>query len=614
MPRPGTGDTGTILPFARPAPADPPALQGLQSDPDTLARAIAALQGALVAELHRAQNDAQSDPPDSPAPPAEEPITPIGAPRTRALPQPEETQPDEPPRDPLARRILALHFPRFPLERWLREAARRGEDIPDDLPFALAAEGPHGPVIQAANRAAEAAGVAPGARVVDMRALCPALRIAPADPGADAAALARLMLWARRWCPWTATEGAAGLMMDVTGATHLWGGEAALLAEIEGRLATIGLTARAALAPTQGAAWALARYGATREICGAEALAARMAPLPVRALRLTPETVLLLQRLGLKTVGDLAALPRISLARRFSRAALPENPLLRLDQMMGRLAEPVSPPEDPPRFLAEIRPPDPLPDPLPHMPALARALCDSLERAGFGARRLRLTLYRSDGEVSVIEAATARPSRDAPHLARLFEGRLEGVDPGFGFDLLTLDAPVAEALEAPQPRLDGRVPDTADLARLVDRVSARFGPRALRRPAPRASHLPERAEDWPAAMAALARTAPPSRPLPARGTRPLRLFEPPEEVEVLYAVPEGPPARFLWRRVTHRVTRFAGPERLAPEWWRARPGTRLRDYYRIEDQHGLRFWICREGVLNDGRGTLPRWFVQGIFP
>ncbi|WP_040615216.1 DUF6504 family protein [Oceanicola granulosus] len=508
----------------------------------------------------------------------------------------------------MARRITAIHLPRLSVERWLRILAARGEAPPDDLPAALAVEGTHGPVIHATTRAAEQAGIHAGARVVDMRALCPELLIEYADLEGDRMALQKLMLWARRWCPWTALDGSAGLVMDTTGSDHLWGGEAAMLRDIEEKLSLLGLSCDLATAPTHGAAWALARFGGVRQTCRPETLAAAMAPLPVRALRLEGETVLLLNRLGLKTVGALAAVPRVSLARRFARAGLTKNPLLRLDQMFGRTPEPVEAPEDPPRFAVEARLPEPVQDPGPHLPALAAELCAGLAAEGFGARRVALTVYRTDGEVSRVEVATARATRDAGHIARLFEGKLERLDPGYGFDLVTLAAAVAEESRQVQTRLDGGADDGAELARLVDRLTARFGAPAIRRPALHESHVPERREAWHAALGPR-----PRAPGPAPRPRPVRLLEPAEEIVVLYAVPEGPPARFAWRRQTLRVVRSAGPERIAPEWWRDRPGIRLRDYYRIEEQTGRRFWLFRDGVLGDGRGDEPRWFLHGIF-
>lgn len=505
------------------------------------------------------------------------------------------------------RRIVSIWLPQFPMERWQKAQERQGNAPPDDLPQALSVEGPHGPVIHDVNRAARMAGVARGARLADMRALCPALRVDYADTGGDRAALERLALWSRRWCPWTVVDGTAegyGLVLDTTGSDHLRGGEAALLAGIEAQLAQLGLSARLAVAPTWGAAWALARFGPVRAICHDTA---DLTPLPVAALRLEAETVLLLNRLGLRTIGALAGLPRLSLARRFSRAPLPENPLLRLDQMTGHLAEPVSAPDLPPVFRADARLAEPIFDPTHHLPGLCDALCAQLAAAGQGARRLCLTVYRTDGEVSRIEAATAAPSRDSGHLAFLFRDRLDRINPGFGFDLVSLETVAAEPLGTVQANLAGGVDEALELSRLVDRLTARFGAGALTRPALQASHIPERAERRAAPLA-----DPPGIPS-AMPDRPLRLLAPAEEVRVLYAVPEGPPAQFLWRRQTHRVTRYQGPERIAPEWWQDRPGTRLRDYFKVEDEAGGRFWLYRDGLHDDGRGGAPRWFLHGIF-
>lgn len=482
-------------------------------------------------------------------------------------------------------------------------AQRAQSAPPDDLSVALVTEGPHGPVIHATNHTARRAGIREGARVVDMRALCPDLRVDYGDVAGDSTTLRRLALWGQRWCPWVAVDGANGLVLDTTGSDHLFGGEAAMLVEMESRLSLLGLTAQPAMAPTWGAAWALARFGPVRAICHDPVDLAR---LPVAALRLQPETVLLLHRLGLKTIGDLSAVPRLSLARRFSRAPLAANPLLRLDQAMGRLAEPLAPASTPPVFRADARLAEPILDPTPHLPGLCNTLCTQLTHSGQGARRLSFSVYRTDGEVRQIELTTTAPSRDAAHLVRLFHDRLERIDPGFGIDLITLEARDVEPLVGPQYSLAGGAEEKLELSRLIDRLATRFGARTISRPVPRASHIPERAET----MAALLDPAPEPD---TRPDRPLRLLDHPEEVHVLYGVPEGPPAQFIWRRQTHRVTRYQGPERIAPEWWHDRPGTRLRDYFRVEDQTGRRFWLYREGLHEDGRGATPRWFLHGMF-
>lgn len=495
------------------------------------------------------------------------------------------------------------------MERWQKTQARTGNPLPDELPQALVAEGTHGPVIHAVNRHADLAGVKVGARVVDARALCPDLRVDPADCDGDSAALSRLSFWARRWCPWTVVDdqmadGSAtgyGLILDTTGSDHLWGGEAAMLADMESGLSALGLSARPALAPTWGAAWALARFGPVRAIC------ADLSSLPVAALRLDGETVLLLNRLGLRTVRHLTDLPRLSLARRFSRAVPAQNPLIRLDQMTGHLPEPVSPPAALPVFRVDARLAEPIIDPTHHLPELCATLCDQLEREGCGARHLRLTVYRTDGEVSRIDVTCTLPSREATHLAFLFRDRLERINPGFGFDLISLEALATETFGTRQTDLAGGIDTGLQLSHMVDRMAARFGRHALTQLWPAASHIPERAETRTLPLATLPAI------VPVRTERPQRLLEYPEEIRVLYAVPEGPPAQFRWRRRSYRVVRYQGPERIAPEWWQDKPGTRLRDYFKIEDEMGHRFWLYREGLHDDGRGGAPRWFLHGIF-
>ena len=511
------------------------------------------------------------------------------------------------------------------MERWYKVMTWQGDAPPDDLPVVLATEGPHGPVIHATNRAARLAGVQTGVRVVDMRALCPDLRVEYADMRGDQATLEKLVFWARRWCPWTAQDG-EGLLLDITGAQHLWGGEVAMLAEIEGQLSLAGYSARLAVAPTPGAAWALARYGVVRQVCHD---LADLRPLPMAALRLEGETLLLLHRLGLKTIGALADIPRLSLTRRFSRTTPAAHPLLRLAQAMGRLTEPLSCPGEPADFRSMVRLSEPIFDPTHFLPALVQELCNLLAARDKGCRRLRLTLYRTDGDWFSEGVATSTATRDTRHLCKLFEGKLEQIEPGFGFDLITLEALAVEPLVPAQVLLEGGEDATLALAQLIDRLSARFGARSIMRPAPQESHIPERAQTRgdvltaPPAITTPASVAPlriagqpavvPPRPNTPPPDRPIRLLDPAEEIRVLYAVPEGPPAQFVWRRQTHRVTRYEGPERVAPEWWHDRPGTRLRDYFKVEDEAGRRFWLYREGVHEDGRGGEPRWLLHGIF-
>jgi protein ImuB len=444
--------------------------------------------------------------------------------------------------------------------------------------------------------------------VVDVQAIHPDLHVEQADIEGDAALLGRLAIWARRWCPWTVAEG-DGIVMDVRGAAHLFGGEAQMLRDMHMRFAMQGLRARLALAPTRGAAQMLARFGVQGVICGEADVLEVVSPLPVEALRLPADTVRLLERLGLKTIGTLEGLPRVGLMRRFAGVAEAVNPLVLLDRALGRNADPLDAPADAQVWRAVVRMAEPVIDPVPWLEGLAEDLAGQLAVAEQGARRLRLTIYRVDGEWRFRDVSTASASRNAAHFVRLVTGKLDGIDPGFGFDLMTLEALRAEPLSLHQSCLDGGRDTGADVAALLDRLTAKLGPQRVTWAVWVQSHKPERVERRVPVLEGGGQ----EDALDALRERPLRLFEPPEEIVVLYAVPEGPPARFSWRRVTFLMTRFEGPERIAPEWWRDRRGTRLRDYYRVEVTDGRRFWLFRDGIVGDARGADPRWFVHGVF-
>ncbi|MEM9795869.1 MAG: DNA polymerase Y family protein [Pseudomonadota bacterium] len=530
-----------------------------------------------------------------------------------------------------ARRIACIWLPRFAMARWERDQARKErpdpapwdepqDEIGPDTPLALTYEGTHGPVIHATNAAAEAVGAAKGMRVVDARSLYPELRAIPADLSGDAAALERLSVWARRWCPWSATDGADGLVLDTTGSAHLWGGEAAMLADMEARLADLGQVAHVALAPTHGAAWALSRYGSEgQSICLPSDLGATLSPMPAASLRLDAETLTVLRRLGLKRIGHLAEIPRSALARRFRQESKAlATPLRRLDQALGRLPEPVVTPPPPRRFRVVKRLAEPVLDPRPYLDGMLSRLCADLAEAGQGLRALSLELYRTDGTAARFVEATARATRDLSHLRRLLERRFEALDARFGFDTLAVSADRVEGLLEAQTRLDDETDFDLALATLVDRLASRLGRDVVQVGELRESHLPERAEAWLPALDRADLLAPGG--LGGGGLvapwrkRPLRLLNPPERIKVMYAVPEGPPARFQWRKRPYRVTRHQGPERIAPEWWRVRAGTRLRDYYKVEVEEGARYWLFREGVVGDNRGGEPDWFLHGMFP
>jgi protein ImuB len=522
------------------------------------------------------------------------------------------------------KRIASLWLPRLAMERWQKASGTSGEQA-----VVLVVEAAHGQLIHAATDAALESGARLGGRLTDARALDPALQAAPADPAGDAALLGRLALWATRWSPMVEVDGDDGLRLDVTGVAHLFGGEKGLVRDIERRFDTLGLTVQVALASTAAAAWGLARYGA-----GSNDLAA----LPVAALRLPLHALHTLGRLGLKRIGDLTGIRRSSLARRFREA---DNPLDALDRMLGKRAEPLTaaPFDPPPRSLLRLK------EPVVHPEAASQALdllvpklVRELEGRKLGARQLALTGFRVDGSTGVVSVSTAIPSREPRHLHRLLAGAMEkggaALDPGFGFDGFALEASWWEPLGAAQDSLVEEPSGEQELARLVDRLSVKLGPDKVRRPVSRESHLPERANGWAEAInsSPLAEEGGPRRaagvrgigevasplphPSPARGEGlkgATRLLDRPEAIAVIYATPEGLPRRFVWRRSVHDITRAQGPERIAPEWWRERRTARLRDYYRVEDTAGRRFWIFREGLAGDGRGGPPGWFIHGLF-
>lgn len=527
----------------------------------------------------------------------------------------------------MKKRFLSVWLPRWPIERRFGRIAMReksGPPPPSGAPLVLSASLQNGQRITAANAAADRLGLHPGMPIADARAIHPPLIVEPADPQGDSAALKRLALWCRHYSPYTRVDAPDGVAIDITGCAHLFGGEAAMLKKIERRLKDFGLTARLAAAPTIGAAFAAARHAPERlTIITSETLHDHLAPLPAAALRLEAPVVAALARLGLKEIRDLLGKPRAPLVARFGRALVE-----RLDQAFGREEESFSPLSPPAFYRAEQRFIEPLmtiPEIERAVDHLARDLADALTRAGKGARKAALILFRVDGwsQTLTVQMSALALSRDAAHLARLICERLDAIrdHTGFGFEAAALGAFSVEKYDCRQDVLNAsgeRREDPDDLARLLDRLVNRFGAENVTRFSPQASYIPERSvrsatalrgagrHDWNAHMRAL------------QGGdhigRPVLLFVAPEPVTTLAEVPDGPPVRFEWRRVSHRIARADGPERIAPEWWRKSEGEsrQTRDYYRVEDEAGRRFWLYRDG-LHEREGDAPRWFIHGVF-
>ncbi len=549
------------------------------------------------------------------------------------------------------RRILSLWFPRLGAERLLRQ---RKAALP--LPFAVVGDRGPAQVLVSVNPEAEAAGLRLGQPLRDATAMCPALITAPQNLPAEAAFLRALRRWAGKFSPWVAEEAPDALVIDVTGCTHLFGGEAGLVQQMDMECADLGLTLRTGLADTRGAAWALARHGgqddagprrngdairqeahATRSRAadrrgGAwDAVSARLrhdapsgviapaghtrqmlAGLPLAALRIEAPAIEALARLGLRRVDDIAGLPRAALARRFGA-----DVLRRLDQAFGVEPEPVNPAANPPHFAVRISFPDPIGligDVTAGLDRLLPPLCEKLRLAGRGARRVRLEAQRVDGRVETVEVGLARAAHDPERIRPLLVLRLDSIDAGFGIDRLRLEAAETEPQHAVQHRghleasaavaARAMAGDTA-LEDLIGKLGARLTPEAVLRLHPAQSNLPEKTATT--LSAAWSEAAPEPWPHP-RAPRPVVIF-PPEMVD---APDEAmPPATFRWRRRALSVRVAIGPERLLPEWWLDDPNWRSgpRDYWRIEVEGGERLWLfyAHGGEVSGG------WFCHGRF-
>jgi protein ImuB len=461
-------------------------------------------------------------------------------------------------------------------------------------------------------------GLRVGQKATDAAALVPDLVTAEAEPEADGDALAALADWCVRFSPAVAVDAPDGLFLDVTGVDHLWSGEAALLGDFSSRLAANGLPFRCAIADTPGAAWALAHYGQDGAIAPPGGQAGLLAPLPPAALRFETETWAQVERLGLRRLDQLMSIPRGPFARRFGRAAL-----TRLDQALGRerealtfrrpptpwfarlaFAEPISAPEDMARVTVDV----------------TAKLCARLETQGRGARRFEIAFHRVDGKALPLSIGLSLPGRDPVRIAKLFSPRLETVDPGFGIEVVTLTAQDVEPISGRQARLDtGREATVEEgLAPLVDRLVNRLGAERVWRAAPVESHVPELAVGRARPFAAVGGGKPAEvRPWNPETPRPARLFRRPEPVEdVMALTPDDPPTLFRWRGQLHRVRRAEGPERIGEEWWKGAIEDvnvgHVRDYYRVEDAEGGRFWLFRAGLYGDP-DVPPKWWLHGVF-
>ncbi len=446
--------------------------------------------------------------------------------------------------------------------------------------------------------------------MTDARALVPCLQTAPREFEEAQADLKALTLWCERYTPFAAIDPPDGIMLDITGCAHLFGGEDAMLAGLADQMSKFALQARIAGAGAPGAAFSMARFGKARVAVVPSGMQKEMlASLPVASLRIEPRIADQLSKLGLKTIGQLYDMPRGPLTARFG-----ESLLSRLDQALGREGEAISPLSPVRAYAARSVFPEPislLAD-IEHIARdLAFRLCPQLEGDGRGAKSFALKLFGTDGSVREISVSSARLLFKPEKLAALFHERIHGIeafyDSGTGVDALSLEASQVESLRPLQKPLGFERDQGGEaFSFLMDRLAARLGPRAIGKMSPRESAIPERAQQRVRLDDVCPKQCWPDAP------RPLLILPRPEAIEVMAEVPDGPPVQFTWRRVRRRVTYADGPERIAQEWWRE-GGAPTRDYFRIEDEDHRRYWLYRDGLYGIETGN-PRWYMHGLFP
>ena len=490
-------------------------------------------------------------------------------------------------------------------------------------PLVIAGRANNALYVAALEARAQRLGLYKNQPLANARAITPDLTIIPADEKKDLELLERIVVWCDRFSPFVAAVPPDGLILDITGAAHLFGGEAAMMNLVCGVLTAQGFTVSGAIAGTAVCARTLTRHVHGRIVRDGEEHDA-VRPLPVSALGADTAVIAGLRRAGLKTIGDVADRAGCEITARFgaSFTAL-------LEQALGEGDAPISPRKPLPDYIVEKRFAEPVATEAVISATLSRLagmLVAAMAQQGKGARRLEARFFRTDGAVRTIMIDTGQAVTHEGVVIRLFRERLEALadplDPGFGFDLIRLSASRTEIVVQQQRDLDANVHDNDELAALIDRIAVRLSGKRVVVHLPQDTHIPERAV-WAAPaqyhLAAATQAVWPARAVGEPPLRPLRLFERPEQIQVIAQVPDGPPARFVWRRAAHAVVRAEGPERVAMEWWRVEGVALTRDYFRVEDEEGLRFWLYRDGLYDReieqeaGKAVQPCWFMHGLF-
>ncbi len=446
-------------------------------------------------------------------------------------------------------------------------------------------------------------GVRPGAALSAARAALPA-NVTPVilldEPDRDRRALRAVATWALRYSPIVAPEEPDAILLDITGCDHLFGGEASMLRRVLGDLHRLGFRARGAIAPTFGAARAVARFGPEREAIVADGgVHDALAGLPVLALDMEGDDAAGLAEVGVKTVGELFALPRAAIGARYGVGAL-----RCVDRALGRMAEAI----EPVRAAEPVRIARVFDGPCACLETIGLACRETLERLGKelerreeGALEVVVTLERSDLEPARLALRLCAGSRDAGHLWSLLLPRLERTHLGFGVEGVLVEAARTARLSHGQGGWwGGSQARSREGDRLLDMFANRLGRDRVRRALIVESHTPERAFAWRSVLVPMDA----SRAEAPEGARPTILFDPPQPARAVALTPDGPVHRFEWRAGAGDVAHCTGPERLAGEWWRG--GGETRDYFKVRDERGAWLWLRRDHAGG-------RWFVHGMW-
>jgi protein ImuB len=444
------------------------------------------------------------------------------------------------------------------------------------------------------------------------------------------------------------SETPDSLFLDITGGAHLFGGEARMVRQVVADFRRWGFPARAAVADTLGAAWAmtrtttLARTATEPMIVLSGHELPTLSRLPVEALRISAEVAEVLRDLGLFTIGHLAALPRETLPSRFG----PEV-LRRLDQALGHIPEPIVPerPEEPIEAAYGCEPP------IENRAAIEIILQRLLERVmsklrlrNDGILQLDVELIVSEKKPARFSVGLVRPSLDQKRLRELLRLQLERVQLKGRLAGAKLRVVRTAPLEADQAALfetAERCHARRDLDSLLNRLSNRLGPRAVLCPRLAPDYQPERAVEYATLAEQISQKSRARSKRSATGgssrlaagapgknvtrltrnkaayfvrgslcgcefipRRPLRLFPEPVPVQVYSVVPDGPPIRLHWDNRVQQIMHCEGPERIDTGWWRW-PAV-YRDYFRADTENGQRLWLFH--ARDEGS-----WFVHGEF-